>query len=136
MDLNELGQKVVARRQELGLSQDALAEKAKVSRPYISLIERGEAQNISVRVLLQLADALNFAPSELISDSKGDGIVISSSLREFARQFGLTYDVVERLARIPIPEREPKSIRQWFELYKLVNHYISTEPFWDPIDSE
>ena len=52
------------RREELGLSQEALGYKAKVHRTYVSDIERG-ARNPTVRVIWKLADALDTNPSAL-----------------------------------------------------------------------
>lgn len=53
-----------ARREELGLSQEALGYKAKVHRTYVSDVERG-ARNPTVKVIWKLADALEVPPSEL-----------------------------------------------------------------------
>lgn len=58
MDSKELGRLALQRRKELGLSQQALADRAGISRNYVSLIERGKAYNISVKILHQLAAAL------------------------------------------------------------------------------
>lgn len=58
------GAAVRARREELGLSQEALGYKAKVHRTYVSDVERG-ARNPTVKVIWKLADALEVPPSEL-----------------------------------------------------------------------
>lgn len=44
-------------RQALGLSQEALADKANIDRSYMGGIERGE-HNIAIMNLLKIADAL------------------------------------------------------------------------------
>lgn len=62
-----LGSKVKLVRQEIGLSQEKLAEICEFDRTYISLIERGQ-RNISFINLLKLAKGLNITPSELIED--------------------------------------------------------------------
>ena len=59
------GAAVRIRREELGLSQEALGYKAKVHRTYVSDVERG-ARNPTVRVMWKLADALDTKPSVLL----------------------------------------------------------------------
>lgn len=65
--------KVVARnlrraRRAVGLSQEALAEKAKVDRSYVSRVENGKV-SIGVDTLAELARAVNIQPSELLKDN-------------------------------------------------------------------
>lgn len=65
MDISEaFGRAVKARRAELGVKQDALADKAGMSRPHLSGIERG-AHEAGVRVVFNLAQALECLPSDL-----------------------------------------------------------------------
>jgi len=58
------------RREELGLSQEALGYKAKVHRTDISDVERG-ARNPTVKVIWKLADALETEPSALLGIAEG-----------------------------------------------------------------
>jgi transcriptional regulator with XRE-family HTH domain len=51
-------------RHELGLSQEALAQKAGLHRTYVGSIERGE-QNPSFETLMRLIGALEISLSEL-----------------------------------------------------------------------
>lgn len=46
-------------RKSAGLTQDALSQKAGISRPYISNIERGKQTVITNTVMLKIAVALN-----------------------------------------------------------------------------
>ena len=64
------GAAVRIRREELGLSQEALGFKAKVHRTYVSDVERG-ARNPTVRVIWKLADALDTQPSVLLGIAEG-----------------------------------------------------------------
>ncbi len=59
------GQVLREARRERGLSQEALAAESSVERNYISLLELGR-NSVSLRVLFQLAAALQIPPSELV----------------------------------------------------------------------
>ena len=52
-------------RQEAGLSQEALSERAGLDRSYISLLEQGKRQP-SIRVLFQISDAMGVSPENFI----------------------------------------------------------------------
>ena len=66
----ELGLTIAALRKMQGMSQEQLAEKAKISRSHLSSIE---APNIvrpfSVEVLYNIADALKINPGDLLNTS-------------------------------------------------------------------
>jgi transcriptional regulator with XRE-family HTH domain len=124
MDAKELGRQVQSKRKEKDMSQTELAEFAGVSRNYISLIERGETHNISMRVLNQLAVALGASTAELTGENSM--IMIPPSLREFGIQKNLSYEVVDKLARIPRRGKEPKTVKEWQDLYSAISHFIET----------
>ena len=65
--LQRFGNRVRALRLKRGLSQEKLAELAGLHRTYIGSIERGE-QNISLRNIEKLAQALNVSAASLLSD--------------------------------------------------------------------
>ena len=64
LDVRTFGAAVRARREELGLSQEALGFRAKVHRTYVSDVERG-ARNPTVKVIWKLSRALDTQPSAL-----------------------------------------------------------------------
>ena len=64
------GAAVRLRREELGLSQEALGYKAHVHRTYVSDVERG-ARNPTVKVIWKLAVALDTEPSALFAVAEG-----------------------------------------------------------------
>lgn len=57
------GQKVKLLRKDKGLSQEELAEKSSLNRPYISAIEQGK-RNVSLEVMEKLAEALGIEIKE------------------------------------------------------------------------
>ena len=66
MELNEtIAMNVLRARQEQGLTQEELADRAGLSNRYIGAIERATV-SISITVLAQVAAALNLEPSDLL----------------------------------------------------------------------
>lgn len=59
------GARVRDRRTELGLSQEALAERCELHRTYVGSVERGE-RNIALLNILRLADGLEVDPGDLL----------------------------------------------------------------------
>ena len=64
MILKAFGLTVRKRRKELSLSQEELAEKAKLHRTYIGMIERGE-KNLTLTNIEKIANSLNCSIAEL-----------------------------------------------------------------------
>jgi transcriptional regulator with XRE-family HTH domain len=60
-------QAIRARRLEMGLTQEALAEAARVSIRHYQLIEAGKS-NPTLRSMLGIADALNLRLSDIFSE--------------------------------------------------------------------
>jgi transcriptional regulator with XRE-family HTH domain len=66
MDIKEkFGQRLKTLRKAEGLSQEELAERSYLNRPYISGIEQGK-RNVSLEVMEKLAEALGVAVGELV----------------------------------------------------------------------
>lgn len=70
--LAALGVAIADRRRTLRMSQDRLASKAGLHRTYVSEIERN-ARNMSVRTLVQIAQALDMSISELMQHAEDAG---------------------------------------------------------------
>lgn len=62
----QLGNVIRKRRKALGLSQEALAERAGLHWTYVGAVERGE-RNISLLNIVRLARALGVTPSRLMA---------------------------------------------------------------------
>ncbi|WP_194976998.1 helix-turn-helix domain-containing protein [Aquiflexum lacus] len=66
MDIKEkFGIRLKTLRKEKGLSQEELAERSGLNRPYISGIEQGK-RNVSLEVMDKLAEALKVGIGELV----------------------------------------------------------------------
>ena len=63
----QFGEVIRARRKEMGLGQEALADKAGIHRTHVSLLERG-LRMPSLGVIKKLADALEIKMSALIKE--------------------------------------------------------------------
>lgn len=64
--LGKLGDAIRARRQALGMSQEALADAARINRTHMGEVERGK-RNISFMGVVKLAKALDTKTSDLIA---------------------------------------------------------------------
>lgn len=63
--LVRIGQRVRARRRELTLSQEALADAAGIDRSHMGKIERGE-RNVTILSLAKIANALDCELAHLV----------------------------------------------------------------------
>ena len=68
--LKKFGAALAVRRKEAGLSQEALADRARLHPNYIGDLERGE-RNPTVMTLLALAEGLKCSPSDLLREPFG-----------------------------------------------------------------
>jgi transcriptional regulator with XRE-family HTH domain len=64
-----LGERVRGRRKELGLSQEALADKCNIHWTFLGQVERGR-RNLSLHNLLKVACGLGVDPAELVRGLK------------------------------------------------------------------
>jgi transcriptional regulator with XRE-family HTH domain len=64
--LTKLGDAIRVRRNHLGMSQEALADAAKISRTHMGEVERGK-RNISFTAVVRIASAVEMSPSELVT---------------------------------------------------------------------
>ncbi|WP_314718067.1 helix-turn-helix transcriptional regulator [uncultured Actinomyces sp.] len=66
----EFGARVRARRRELGLSQEALAEGSELHWTFIGQVERGQ-RDLSLHNILRVARVLDVDPGELVRGLRG-----------------------------------------------------------------
>lgn len=65
MDYRQLGQRIAARRRELGLRQTQVCEKCDLNNNYLSNIERGRSIP-SLEVFMRICEALETGPDQLL----------------------------------------------------------------------
>lgn len=128
MNTKIIGDNVRNLRKEKKLSQQKLAELANVSRNYISMIERGEAENFSDDIIQKLAWGLEASIEQITGKpNEKSGTIIPPALREFALNEGLPYEEVDNLLKIPFRGKTPTTAQQWKELYEAIKPFISAE---------
>ena len=66
---DKMGYKIKECREELGISQEELAEMAKVSRTTLSGLESGKIKTTTTETLLKIAKALNKKVADIFFDA-------------------------------------------------------------------
>jgi DNA-binding XRE family transcriptional regulator len=95
-----IGDRIKARRAELGMTQDAVAVKANISKGFLSDVENGR-RNVGADTLLELANALGLSLDYLMTgeviESESKAVEIPSALAELASKEGLTFRQTRQL---------------------------------------
>jgi transcriptional regulator with XRE-family HTH domain len=122
MSLERFGERVREQRKAAGYSQKTLADEVDISRTYLSQIEQGRAQNLSLRLAERLSTALGIE-SPYVGEATGgseESGDIPQSLRTFAEQDGLPPRDVKMLAGIEYRGKRPEDPQQWRILYNVI----------------
>jgi transcriptional regulator with XRE-family HTH domain len=122
MSLDRFGENVRRERKKQEYSQEELAEKVDISRTYLSQIEQGRAQNLSLRLAQRLSTVLGIKSpyQEDEEDEEKDEEDIPQSLREFAEEDGLPPEDIRMLAGIEYRGERPQDPQQWRILYNVI----------------
>lgn len=126
MEAPSFGTRVRERRLEEGLSQDELAQKAGISRNYLSEIERGQATNLSWQVVQRLSEALGLREEGGL-DAGVSLANLPVGLREFAQSANLPPDDQLMLARVQLRGRRPTTADQWRLLYNFIKMIVQDD---------
>lgn len=126
MEGKNISERIRRKREQVGLSQTELAQQSEISRTYLSLIERGEAKNISLNVLSRLAVALGTTASALTGETDQD-VVLSPSLRKFALEDGIPFEDVLTLSRLALRGKAPETVEDWRRFYKAIAKALEPE---------
>lgn len=122
MALENFGKRVRQERKNQGYNQEELADKVEISRTYLSQIEQGKAQNLSLRLAQQLSTELGIeSPYQQKSSSKEDSN-IPRSLRKFADEDDIPEGDVEMLADIEYRGDQPQRVDQWRIVYNVIKN--------------
>jgi transcriptional regulator with XRE-family HTH domain len=126
------GDRIRAIREKRGLTQDQLADKAKISTGFLSDVENGK-RNVSSENLLKIANALGASADYLLrgetrETNQRQPVVIPPELSEAAGDLGLSYtQTLETLeahnsvvARRSTKETKRLSVEEWKEFYRAI----------------
>jgi transcriptional regulator with XRE-family HTH domain len=121
-----LGQRIRRFRGDAGLTPSQLAERARVSKSYISSLESETEleRRPSADILYRLAQALGVAMSDLL----GRPVLIeqraerSAELLEFARQDRLPEADIDMLASIQFRGERPRTAARWRFIYEAIKN--------------
>jgi transcriptional regulator with XRE-family HTH domain len=129
-----VGDRVKQRRQELGLSQDALAQRAGISKSFLSDLETGK-RSVGAETLLDLGRAMGVSLDFLMtgkgSEDRRADKEIPASLARFAAEEGLSVretmtllDVQERLVSARRGPKTRLAKVDWKGLYQAVKKFL------------
>jgi transcriptional regulator with XRE-family HTH domain len=128
-----VGERVKSRRLELGLSQDALAEKAGISKSFLSDLENNR-RSIGAETLLDLGRAMSVSLDFLMTGEASEDQAnkeIPAALARFAAEQGLsvreTMTLLDVQERIMASRRRPKAKLEqadWKALYEAVKKFL------------
>lgn len=80
MSKYQIGLRIRTRRKDLNLTQERLAEKSNSSVNFISQLERHEKDNVTLKKLSEIANALDISVSELLNYKINDDVLINDQL--------------------------------------------------------
>jgi transcriptional regulator with XRE-family HTH domain len=122
-----IGARIKRYREDRGMSATELAEKAKVSKSYLSELEnpKDETQKPSADVLYRIADALGVAMSDLM----GRPIITArrskppASLLKFAKANPkIPKGDIEMLTQIQFRGEPPRTAERWEFIYQAIRN--------------
>ncbi len=121
-----LGQRIQRYRKDAGLSPTELAERAEVSKSYISSLESDTEpeRKPSAEILYRLARALGVAMSDLLGKTPllAPSQARPPELLEFARENDLPEADVAMLASIQFRGDHPRTAERWRFIYEAIKN--------------
>lgn len=130
----KLGERLRTMRKAHQLTLKALSERAALSVPYLSGVERGVV-NPSIETLQKIAQAYGIKVAELLTGVEEAGestrTVYPKGFLEFAAdpdyRDELDEDWKEALLRIEFRGRRPATKREWIELYLSLRRILASK---------
>lgn len=123
----DIGSNIRPRREAKGLTLTELAQRCRISKGYLSQIERNEAKRPSGEVLYQIALQLDTTVAELLGKPTflpDPDPVVNDGLKEFAAQAQLTDEEVAELAQVKHRGRQPQTTEDWAFVYRLLKSVV------------
>ena len=130
------GERIKARREELGWTQELLAQRAQLSKGFLSDVENGK-RSIRAEKLLDLARELSVSLDYLMTGTAAEGpipkdIEIPATLGQFAEQEGLGFRKVLMLLKMQQQivahrsgiDRAPAVAFDWRRFYDSVKGFL------------
>lgn len=127
-----VGERIKKAREELGWTQERLASEAKISKSFLSDVERGE-RDMSAGYLLKVSNALGASLNYLLRGivepiERTEKIEIPRELSEAAEQLNLSYSqtltVLQAhnsiVARRSYKQVQRSSVQDWIELARAI----------------
>jgi transcriptional regulator with XRE-family HTH domain len=130
-----VGERIKKRRTELGWTQDQLAQKAGISKSFLSDLENAK-RSVSADNLLDIARVLNLSLDYLMkgeeSETKPVEVQIPASLAAFAEEEGLTFKQAIALLRMreqivahrSSTKKEGLDKVDWQKFYEAVREFL------------
>lgn len=109
-----------------GLTLSEIARRARISKAYLSQLERAESTQPSYEVLGRLATALGTTPEALISGSPArlSEEQLPAALRDFASRSEIPEVDVSMLAHIHYRGKQPATADDWAHIYETIKRTI------------
>lgn len=121
-----IGERVRARRRDLGWSLGELAKQSGVSKGYLSQVESGLAPRPSAETTLKVAIALGVPMNDLLGAEENVPEGLPPSLRELGeRRKDIHEQDLKMLASIRFRGQQPTDPKDWEYLYETIRRMIS-----------
>jgi transcriptional regulator with XRE-family HTH domain len=122
-DVKSIGRRIRNLRTEKGLSLTELAERAGVSKSYLSTVEHGTGSRPGVAILHKLATALGVTLADVLGrvvQAEPSADAVPKSLQEFAEANNLPQVDVDMLAGIKFRGDAPRTAARWQFIYNAI----------------
>lgn len=132
-----VGERIKSRRSELGWTQDVLAEKAGISKSFLSDLENSK-RSVGADKLLDIARALGVSIDYLMtgeaSQDQPSEVPIPASLARFATEAGLSFrrtlmllEMQQILAHRSARKKDGLESVDWRKFYEAVKEFLEDE---------
>ena len=133
----DLGQKIRQLREEKELSLNKLAEKAGISKAYLSQLENDLSKQPSAEILRKIASAFSMTIADLLDQpvrvfaEDFEDEDIPDVLREFINKRGEALDIqredVRTLMNIQYRGNQPKTIEDWEHILQTIRFVMKKQ---------